>query len=332
MKLSIVIPVYNTQNTLPRCIKSILGQTFSDYEIILVDDGSTDRSPQLCDEYARKDTHISVIHQKNGGLSDARNTGIAESKGEYLTFVDSDDAIAPQTLQSLMKELYQHPDVDILEYPVKERIGHHQKEKFLTFNACEYRDATEYWLAENTYQHTYAWNKIYRQTLFADIRFPKGKKFEDALTLPYLIGILSKPSHTKLPRNPVIRTTDKGQYLYYWNNTGITATATAEDLRQLYTGHCRVLEKIFEKAMADEVLLRKHQQAIEQYLTQILNISMDIYEMSGKAETNILFTKYVEWMHNKNLITTFKLKVLIKIGYHRLCKINQLIHKIRRHR
>lgn len=96
MKLSIVIPVYNTQNTLPRCMKSILGQTFSDYEIILVDDGSTDRSPQLCDEYARKDTRISVIHKINGGLSDARNTGIAESKGEYLTFMDSDDAIAPK--------------------------------------------------------------------------------------------------------------------------------------------------------------------------------------------------------------------------------------------
>ena len=90
MKLSIIIPVYRTQDTLERCLESILQQSFTDYEMILVDDGSDDGSPQLCDEYARKDARIRVIHKENGGLSDARNAGIRKARGEYITFVDSD--------------------------------------------------------------------------------------------------------------------------------------------------------------------------------------------------------------------------------------------------
>ena len=94
MKLSIIIPVYHTQDTLPRCLDSILRQSFTDYEVILVDDGSDDGCPQLCDEYTRKDARIRVIHKENGGLSDARNAGILQAKGEYITFIDSDDTIA----------------------------------------------------------------------------------------------------------------------------------------------------------------------------------------------------------------------------------------------
>ena len=94
MLISIIVPVYNVENYLKECIDSILRQEFRDYEIILVDDGSKDDSGKICDEYGKKYSFISVIHKKNGGLSDARNFGLKIAKGEYILFIDSDDYIA----------------------------------------------------------------------------------------------------------------------------------------------------------------------------------------------------------------------------------------------
>ena len=93
MKISIIIPVYNTESTLDRCLESVLRQTMSDDEVLLIDDGSTDRSPQLCEEWARRDPRVRTIHQSNGGLSQARNTGLAHAQGELIAFVDSDDTL-----------------------------------------------------------------------------------------------------------------------------------------------------------------------------------------------------------------------------------------------
>ena len=116
MKLSIIIPVYRAQDTLSRCLDSILRQSFTDYEMILVDDESPDKCPILCDRYAASNKNIQVIHKKNGGLSDARNAGIERAQGEYITFIDSDDAIQEDTLIVLMEELEKNSDIDILEH------------------------------------------------------------------------------------------------------------------------------------------------------------------------------------------------------------------------
>lgn len=148
MKLSIIIPVYRTQDTLERCLESILQQSFTDYEMILVDDGSDDGSPQLCDEYARKDARIRVIHKENGGLSDARNAGIRKARGEYITFVDSDDTMVDNTLGNLIQEIGKHPHVDILEYSVSERYGNRKRQSELTFTPAEYQNPLDYWFAE----------------------------------------------------------------------------------------------------------------------------------------------------------------------------------------
>ena len=95
-KLSIIVPVYNVEQYLDKCIKSILNQTFKDFELILVDDGSIDNSGEICDEYAKKDSRVKVIHKKNGGLAAARNTGLIIARGDYVGFVDSDDWIEPR--------------------------------------------------------------------------------------------------------------------------------------------------------------------------------------------------------------------------------------------
>ena len=118
MKLTVIIPVYRVEQTLNRCVESVLRQGIDDMEVILVDDGSPDRCPQMCDEWAKKDCRIRVIHQENGGLSDARNAGINVAKGEYITFVDSDDDVIPDTYRLLLQKLAEHPEYDIIEYPV----------------------------------------------------------------------------------------------------------------------------------------------------------------------------------------------------------------------
>lgn len=105
IKLSIIVPVYNVENYLPRCIESILGQSFKDFECILVDDGSTDRSGKICDEYAKKDSRLIVIHKENGGVSSARNAALNCAKGEFITFVDSDDSIELETYNVVFDEM-----------------------------------------------------------------------------------------------------------------------------------------------------------------------------------------------------------------------------------
>lgn len=206
MKLSVIIPVYNVENTLKRCVDSILQQSYTDYELLLIDDGSPDNSGRLADMMARKDSRIKVFHKPNGGLSDARNYGIQRASGEYITFIDSDDAIAPDTLENVMDNM----DADILEYPVKERAGSTHEHIFMP-SRKNYPDALE-WLSEYGFEHCWACNKIFRRSFVDNVRFPVDKLYEDV----YFMGELLK-------RNPGIASTDKGMYLYYWNEKGIVA-------------------------------------------------------------------------------------------------------------
>lgn len=99
-KLSVIVPVYKAEKYLHRCVESILTQTFTDFEILLIDDGSPDRSGEICDEYAKKDSRIKVFHKLNGGASDARNVGLDNAQGEYVCFVDSDDVVDPTSCQT----------------------------------------------------------------------------------------------------------------------------------------------------------------------------------------------------------------------------------------
>jgi len=329
MKLSIIIPVYQTQDTIDRCIESILQQSFTDYEIIFVDDGSDYECSQLCDKYPQKDRRITTIHKENGGLSDARNTGIKHSKGEYITFIDSDDAIQNDTLQALMDEINKYPETDVLEYPIMERIGHPHKEQLLAFTPRNYNNCWEYWLNEQAYLHTYACNKIFRRCLFKNVSFPKGKTFEDVQTIPFLIGLI--PMEGTFQQKVKIRVTNKGCYLYYWNNKGITANAKYEDLLSLYIGQSMALIHTFKTIGNREDIMQKYQLSINIYLTQILNVLLDLFEISGKYENCAPLIKYTKLINNKGLINSLKLKLLLIIGYKRLCKLNRLIHKIYRH-
>lgn len=293
LKLSIIIPVYQVEQTLRRCIDSVLSQSFTDWEMILVDDGSPDGCPDICDEYTKNYDKIKVIHKENGGLSDARNAGIDMAKGEYITFIDSDDYLGEETLAKVMNVIDEHPEYDMLEYPVFVHFSLMKKEHQLVFDNSEYRDMRSYWLDAKAYTHTYAWNKIYRRGLFDTVHFPIGKLFEDAYTLPLL-----------LKEAKLVATTDQGMYFYTHNEDGITVNADGKALAGLLEAHLQVLP---EMADAD-------------YYAHVLNIQLDVYELTGD-DPIIPILPYR---------STWKLKLLHLIGIKRLCKLNKTLHSLMR--
>ncbi len=179
--ISIIVPVYRVEAYLPRCIESILGQSFPDFELILVDDGSPDRCGEICEEYAARDSRIRVIHKENGGLSDARNAGIREAKGDCLGFVDSDDYLHPEMVERLYRALTENgADLAICGYTYVDENGRdlHMpspvRDEVMTAS-----EALGKLYAERSWYYITAWNKLYRRSIFNEIRFPVGKNHED---------------------------------------------------------------------------------------------------------------------------------------------------------
>ena len=179
--LTVVIPVYNVEKYLKRCVESVIAQDWKKYEILLVDDGSTDHSPQICDNYVKTYDFISVIHKENGGLSEARNTGLSQAKGEYVYFPDSDDWIEPDTFIALSEAL-ESQKFDIISFNrefVKSEEDAIVSDSVVTI-VFEGKDAFVEML-KHSYITGFANDKIYRKSLFMDhdILFPKGKYYED---------------------------------------------------------------------------------------------------------------------------------------------------------
>ena len=179
--LTVVIPVYNVEKYLKRCVESVLIQEWKNYDILLVNDGSTDNSPQICDDYAKAYDFISVIHKENAGLSEARNTGISHAKGEYVYFPDSDDWLEPQTFTELA-EVLESLEFDIISFNREFVKG---EEDVIVSDSVETqvfegKDAFVHML-KHSYITGFANDKIYRKSLFMEhaILFPKGKYYED---------------------------------------------------------------------------------------------------------------------------------------------------------
>lgn len=303
MKLSIVIPVYRTEYTLGKCLKSVLAQDYPDLEVILVDDGSPDRCPALCDEWATKDPRIQVIHKENGGLSDARNAGIAKATSDYITFIDSDDFISNDTYGPLMARLERQPDIDILEYPIYVHYGSIRQHIVDFTSEATYHDMETYWLEGQAYQHTYACNKIFRKSLFDHVRFPVGRVFEDAQTLPLL-----------LKETTTIQTVSKGLYYYCSNSQGITQTADGRALRMLLEPHAQIINQ-----------MQRRDQVFQTYYLHVLNIQIDVCELTGLAP--ILPRIAVDPNHFSGTLK-IKASLLNLLGINKLCTINKIIHKI----
>jgi glycosyltransferase involved in cell wall biosynthesis len=192
MLVSVIIPVYQVEAYINRCVDSVLNQKYRELEVILVDDGSPDRCGAICDEYALKDNRIVVIHKKNGGLSSARNAALDICKGEYIMFVDSDDYVEPDFCESAMS-VVEHDQVLCASFGYFE----HLNSKITTFctrnpRVVSSQEAINSLIVSNDVIFNLTWNKIYHKSLFENLRFPIGKHFEDQGTTYKLIDLAGK--------------------------------------------------------------------------------------------------------------------------------------------
>lgn len=226
--ISIVVPVYRVEAYLKRCVDSLRSQTYANLEIILVDDGSPDGCPAICDSYAEQDGRIRVIHQKNAGLSGARNAGIDIAKGEYLAFVDSDDYVSPDFIRS-MYELLQETGCAIAQC----RFAYVQGEPLKSEPSSSVRIYRGESLMEQLYgpeeEATYfvvAWNKLYRRELFEQIRYPLGRIHEDEATTYRLFHAGKKLAFL-----------DRALYGYYTENAGSITSVFSEKRLQWLDAH-----------------------------------------------------------------------------------------------
>lgn len=244
--ISIIVPVYRVEEYLQRCVDSILAQTYENLEIILVDDGSPDGCPEICDAYARKDQRVKVIHQENAGLSGARNAGIDLAKGEYLAFVDSDDYVAPDFIEALY-EVLQETGCAIgqcrFAYVQGERLENEDNRSLRIYRGESLMEQLYASEDEATY-FVVAWNKLYRRELFEQIRYPKGRIHEDEATTYRLFHEGRKLAFL-----------DRALYGYFTQNTGsITSRFSKKRLEWLKAHEERIIffkEKGYEKLLPE---------------------------------------------------------------------------------
>jgi glycosyltransferase involved in cell wall biosynthesis len=191
-KISIIVPVYNVEDYVPKCFKSIIDQTYENLEIILVDDGSTDKSGDICDEYAKKDNRMIVIHQENQGLSMARNNALDIASGEYIGFVDGDDWIAPDMYSTLYENATKYEaDISMCNFYYVSQSGH--LSPYSNENTPEKVLEGIYKISHNIrLSNNCVWNRLYKRRLFDDIRFPERKTFEDIFVMHRLVDNANK--------------------------------------------------------------------------------------------------------------------------------------------
>lgn len=236
--ISVIIPVYNVEKYIKECLDSVINQSYKDLEIILVDDGSTDRSGIICDEYAFKDNRIKVIHKENGGLSSARNIGMKIATGEFFTFIDSDDYIATSMIEELYNALIDtSADLSIcnisrksyFEKNIVKNIIVHKKEKTLML------------LLKEKQIQTSACAKLYKKCLFDDIYYPDGKLYEDFGTTYKLIHRAQRIAHINTP-----------MYYYRFNEVSITKSRFTNkhlDYFDISEELCFFIEKEYPKLL-----------------------------------------------------------------------------------
>ena len=201
--LSIIVPIYNVEEYLPECLDSIFAQTFTDYELILVDDGSPDNCPKICDEAASKDARVRVIHQKNGGLSAARNAGLDIARGEWIGFIDSDDMIPVNYYETLYRAAQDgKAELAVCNLCLVDEQGNKLRKQYLGVRN-EVLSAEDVLAQIECVVFHMASNKVYHRNVFAELRYPEGKLNEDTFLV---VDLFCKAKR--------VACTEKTQYFY----------------------------------------------------------------------------------------------------------------------
>ena len=219
--ISIIVPIYKVEKYLDKCVDSIVNQTYQNLEIILVDDGSPDNCPRMCDDWTKKDSRIKVVHKPNGGLSDARNAGMKIATGEYVAFIDSDDYIAYEFIEKLYSVMINEQS-DIVECDVV-RFNEGETpvcatEKIVT-ESFETEKSLSLLMAEKGF-HQHVWNKLYKSDIALPVSFEKGKLNEDEFWTYQIFGKAKKVTKVNLP-------------MYFYLQRGSSIMGTSYNIRRL---------------------------------------------------------------------------------------------------
>lgn len=312
MLISVIVPIYKVEQYLERCVDSILNQTFTDFELVLVDDGSPDNCGAICDEYAKKDERIVVIHKENGGLSDARNAGIEwalkNSDSQWITFIDSDDWVHIDYLKLLYNAAKEN-NVSISSGRFVKTLNNDEVTKH-DFLSAKLVSPEEYYV-EDRVNAIVAWGKLYKKSLWGKIRYPYGKIHEDEFT-----------TYKLLFANEKIAVIDNILYYYFTNPNGIMGQGLSIRCIDFFDA----LEKqlIFYKK---NNYIKAYKLSLKTYYDRLLPMCIKLNDSSDfdeyKKIKSILKNKLCKVLkrHNKELDISFsKDKWLYELAYPLLMK------------
>lgn len=271
--ISVIVPVYNVEKYIRQCVDSILMQTYENLEIILVDDESPDNCPQICEEYAKTDSRVRVIHKKNGGLSDARNAALDIAQGEFVGFVDSDDWIESDMFEYLMNGLVNYQaDISCCEVinVYKYRMQYKNIKNDIVYSSKETLQQMFSDQMEN-----YACNKLYKKELWDNIRYPVGKNFEDILTIYKIVEKAEKIAVLK-----------EGKYYYRRREDSISGNRDFKNRLHIYTAIIERYEDVVQRM--PEFCVPLFHRVWEYYISEL---SEEIIMKPEKREENLKLLK-----------------------------------------
>lgn len=311
--ISVVVPVYKVEKYLNRCVDSILNQTYKDFELILVDDGSPDKAPEICDDYAKKYDYIHVIHQKNGGLSAARNTGIEwaleNSDSQWITFIDSDDWIHPKYLELLLNA--NTTNSTNISFSMLNYIERYEVPSNLDDNIVIQTVRAEDVYYDESYDATAACARLFKKSLFKEIRFPAGRWHEDTFTT-YKLYFSEK----------IVSVVNQELYFYFRNSDGIVHSSWNPRKMDLFEAEENQL-KYFQENNNDEmyqIVLKSYLKSLTYNMSVIKNkdeFKKYYIQLRNKLRTAIKKNKKVYALTYRNNFNIFKYAFPIKAKIYR---------------
>ena len=318
--ISIIVPIYNAEKYLYRCIDSILAQSFTDFELLLIDDGSTDKSGRICDEYIQKDFRVRVFHKENGGVSSARNLGLDYAKGKWIAFVDSDDEVSELYLFNLISHA-QNRKVDlVISYSVmQDSLGNRVKEKYPE-NLIE-DDYSLLFSCNELNWHTSPWSKLFKSSLCKELRFVEGMHLGEDLVFLYTY---------MLACNSIFVSNDTDYIYNFENQTSLTKRINKLDAELFgYNKVVDAINRLIEvKHINDNVTKLKLGWIIAFYVGRVLN---SLYHNSNithierlKIIKSLSIERYVNLISPSSLKEHF-LCLLLKFGLYSLYDFIRII-------
>lgn len=263
--ISIIVPVYRVEKYLKKCVDSLINQTYKNLEIILVDDGSPDNCPIVCDTYAKIDSRIVVIHKENGGLSDARNAGLDIASGEYIGFVDSDDYIADDMYEIMLKAIKDNEsDIACCNYlQIGEDGVPYPNQKLPLQDECIENDTAINMLIEFGGYYGVACNKLYSREIFESIRYPQGRKYEDFFVIAEILGRCKRITHINRP-------------LYYYVRRPGSITLEKKSAKDLDLGYALIRMRTYA--------IENHISCLHRYSTNRLSYMIEEWIKKSKLD------------------------------------------------